>query len=176
MQAASAADPGDFFLLQKRVGYKLLYPSRVPLGSSYGEAIETGEPTPYRVYKLGKHGKALAVDARTALDSSHAWGLRYTTWIDAPILEQPTQPGLLGQGRQVRVYTERRGHPPHRRLLRRRALQGGRRRGRLDRQLARRQAVARDDDRDREEPRARAPGAGLILAQGGRHDAQSGSA
>jgi LCP family protein required for cell wall assembly len=103
VQAASAADPGDFFLLQKRVGYKLLYPSKVPLGSSYGEAIEQGTNA-YRVYPLGKHGKALAVDGRTAFDSSHAWGLRYTTWIDAPILEQPTRQ-VCWDKHQVRVYT-----------------------------------------------------------------------
>ena len=103
MQSATSHDAGDFFLSRRSVGYRLLYPSRVPLGSSYGEAIET-EDNPFYVYKLGKHGKALAVDAHTALDSSHAWGLRYTTWTDAPILEQPTPPGLL-DGRQVRIYT-----------------------------------------------------------------------
>ena len=58
----------------------------------------------FRVYKLGKHGKALSVDAHTALDSSHAWGLRYTTWIDAPILEQPTRQ-VCWDGRQVRLYS-----------------------------------------------------------------------
>jgi LCP family protein required for cell wall assembly len=102
VQAAAASDAGDFFLLQKRVGYRLLYPSKVPLGSSYGEAIEQGTNA-YRVYQLGKHGKALAVDARTAFDSSHAWGLRYTTWIDAPILEQPTRQ-VCWDKHQVRVY------------------------------------------------------------------------
>jgi LCP family protein required for cell wall assembly len=103
VQAAATSDPGDFFLLQKRVGYKLLYPSRVPLGSAYGEAIEQGTNA-YRVYQLGKHGKALSVDAHTAYDSSHAWGLRYTTWIDAPILEQPTRQ-VCWDKHQVRVYT-----------------------------------------------------------------------
>jgi LCP family protein required for cell wall assembly len=107
VQAAETSSAGDFFVLQKKVGYKLLYPGRVPLGSSYGEAIERGE-NPYRVYRLGKHGKALSVDAYTALDSSHAWGLRYTTWIDAPILEQPSRQVCWTQGkeqRQVRIYT-----------------------------------------------------------------------
>ena len=103
VQAAAPSDPGNFFVLQKKVGYRLLYPARVPLYSTYGEAIET-EDNPYRVYKLGKHGKALAVDARTGLDSSHAWGLRYTTWIDAPILDQPTRQ-VCWDKRQVRIYT-----------------------------------------------------------------------
>jgi LCP family protein required for cell wall assembly len=103
VQSASSSDSGNFFLLQKRTHYQLLYPTRVPLGSSYGEAIETGENA-YRVYKLGKHGKALSVDARTSLDSSHAWGLRYTTWTDAPILEQPTRQ-VCWDGRQVRLYS-----------------------------------------------------------------------
>jgi LCP family protein required for cell wall assembly len=103
VQAAAASDPGDFFLLQKKVGYQLLYPTRVPLGSTYGEAIETSSNA-FRVYPLGKHGKALAVDARTAYDSSHAWGLRYTTWTDAPILEQPTRQ-VCWDKHQVRVYT-----------------------------------------------------------------------
>ena len=103
VQSAAAGDSGNFFLLQKRTHYQLLYPTRVPLGSSYGEAVETGE-NEYRVYKLGKHGKALSVDAHTALDSSHAWGLRYTTWIDAPILEQPTRQ-VCWDGRQVRLYS-----------------------------------------------------------------------
>jgi hypothetical protein len=103
VQQAAPNDPGDFFALQRKVGYKLLYPTKVPLGSTYGEPIETGE-NPYRVYKLGRHGKALAVDGRTAYDSSHAWGLRYTTWIDAPILVQPSRQICL-DGRQVRVYT-----------------------------------------------------------------------
>ncbi|MDX6631262.1 MAG: polyisoprenyl-teichoic acid--peptidoglycan teichoic acid transferase [Gaiellales bacterium] len=103
VQAASPSDPGDFFLLQKRVGYRLLYPSKVPLYSTYREAIET-ESNAFRVYPLGKHGKALAVDARTAGDSSHAWGLRYTTWTDAPILEQPTRQ-VCWDKHQVRVYT-----------------------------------------------------------------------
>jgi hypothetical protein len=102
VQAASTSDPGDFFALQKRVGYKLLYPTKVPIGSAYGEAIETGD-NPYRVYQLGKHGKALAVDARTGYDSSHAWGLRYTTWTDAPILDQPTEQVCL-DSHQVRIY------------------------------------------------------------------------
>ncbi|HET6174164.1 MAG TPA: LCP family protein [Gaiellales bacterium] len=103
VQSAAASDPGDFFLLQKKVGYQLLYPTRVPLGSTYGEAIETSSNA-FRVYPLGKHGKALAVDARTAYDSSHAWGLRYTTWTDAPILEQPTRQ-VCWDKHQVRVYT-----------------------------------------------------------------------
>jgi LCP family protein required for cell wall assembly len=107
VQSATAHDSGDFFLLQKKVHYQLLYPTRVPLGSSYGEAIETGE-NPYYAYKLGKHGIALAVDARTGLDSSHAWGLRYTTWTDAPILEQPSRQVCWTQGKErrlVRIYT-----------------------------------------------------------------------
>jgi hypothetical protein len=79
----------------------------VPLGSTYAEAIESSE-NPYRVYRLGKHGKALSVDARTAQDSSHAWGLRYTLWTDAPILEQPSRQVCWtqkGEQRQVRIYT-----------------------------------------------------------------------
>jgi LCP family protein required for cell wall assembly len=103
VQAAAASDPGDFFLLQKRVGYRLLYPSKVPLYSVYQEAIES-ESNAFRVYQLGKHGKALAVDARTNTSSSDAWGLRYTTWTDAPILDQPTRQ-VCWDKRQVRVYT-----------------------------------------------------------------------
>jgi LCP family protein required for cell wall assembly len=102
VQGASASDAGDFFIYQKKVGYQLLYPSKVPLGSQYLEAIETTNA--FRVYPLGKHGKALAVDARTAGDSSHAWGLRYTTWTDAPILDQPTRQ-VCWDKRLVRVYT-----------------------------------------------------------------------
>ena len=60
---------------------------------------------PYYTYKLGKHGMALAVDANTALDSSHAWGLRYTTWTDAPILEQPSRQVCWDGSTQVRIYT-----------------------------------------------------------------------
>jgi len=90
VQAAPSSDAGNFFALQKNTGYQLLYPSRVPLGSTYGEAIESGD-NPYRIYRLGKHGKFLSVDAHTARDSSHAWGLRYTLWTDAPILEQPSR-------------------------------------------------------------------------------------
>jgi hypothetical protein len=151
VQAAAAADPGDFFLLQKRVGYKLLYPQTVPPGSSYGEAIEQGTNA-YRIYKLGKHGKALEVDGRTAFDSSHAWGLRYTTWIDAPILEQPTRQVCWDNKHQVRVYTN--GPAIHRIAV----FYGGeacKAAGGVanpDRQLARRQAVARDDDRDARSP------------------------
>src|SRR4029079_11360821 len=78
VQAASASDPGDFFIYQKKVGFKLLYPSKVPLGSPYSEAIER-DSNAFRVYPLGKHGKALAVDASTNTSSSNAWGLRYTT-------------------------------------------------------------------------------------------------
>ncbi len=104
VQSASSHDAGDFFLLQKKVGYQLLYPSKVPLGSTYGEAIETGDNAFY-VYKLGKHGKALSVDARTGLDSSHAWGLRYTTWTDAPILDQASRTVCWDKKHQVRVYT-----------------------------------------------------------------------
>jgi LCP family protein required for cell wall assembly len=103
VQAAGPSDSGDFFLLQKRTHYQLLYPTKVPLGSTYGEAIEMGENA-YRVYKLGKHGMALAADARVSYDSSHAWGLRYTTWTDAPILEQPSRQ-VCWDGRLVRVYT-----------------------------------------------------------------------
>jgi LCP family protein required for cell wall assembly len=103
VQAAAPSDPGDFFLLQKRVGFRLLYPSKVPIYSTYREAIES-ESNAFRVYPLGKHGKALAVDARTGTTSSNAWGLRYTTWIDAPILEQPTRQ-VCWDKHQVRVYT-----------------------------------------------------------------------
>jgi len=107
VQSASSGDAGNFFALQKQTGYQLLYPSRVPLGSTYAEAIESSD-NPYRVYRLGKHGKALSVDARTAQDSSHAWGLRYTLWTDAPILEQPSRQVCWtqkGEQRQVRIYT-----------------------------------------------------------------------
>jgi LCP family protein required for cell wall assembly len=104
VQAAGPTDAGDFFLLQKKLGYQLLYPSRVPLGSTYGEAIETTDNA-FRMYRLGKHGKFLSVDARTALDSSHAWGLRYTLWTDAPILDQPSRQVCWNKKRQVRVYT-----------------------------------------------------------------------
>jgi hypothetical protein len=103
VQAASVSDPGDFFIYQKKVGYKLLYPSKVPLGSTYSEAIER-DSNAFRVYPLGKHGKALAVDASTNTSSSNAWGLRYTTWTDAPILEQPTRQ-VCWDKHQVRVYT-----------------------------------------------------------------------
>jgi LCP family protein required for cell wall assembly len=103
VQAASASDPGDFFLYQKKVGFKLLYPSKVPLYSEYREAIES-ESNAFRVYPLGKHGKAMAVDGRTGTTSSNAWGLRYTTWIDAPILDQATRQ-VCWDKHQVRVYT-----------------------------------------------------------------------
>ncbi|MDP9259871.1 MAG: LCP family protein [Actinomycetota bacterium] len=103
VQAASASDPGDFFIYQKKVGFKLLYPSKVPLGSSYSEAIER-DSNAFRVYPLGKHGKALAVDASTGTSSSNAWGLRYTTWTDAPILDQATRQ-VCWNNHQVRVYT-----------------------------------------------------------------------
>jgi hypothetical protein len=75
----------------------------VPLGSTYSEAIER-ESNAWRVYKLGKHGMALAVDASTNTSSSNAWGLRYTTWEDAPILDQPTRQ-VCWDKHQVRVYT-----------------------------------------------------------------------
>jgi LCP family protein required for cell wall assembly len=107
VQAATSHDSGDFFLLQKKTHYRLLYPSRVPLGSSYGEAIET-DFNAFYTYKLGKHGIALAVDAHTGFDSSHAWGLRYTTWTDAPILEQPSRQVCWQTGKEkrlVRIYT-----------------------------------------------------------------------
>jgi LCP family protein required for cell wall assembly len=104
VQAADPHDSGNFFLLQKRVGYQLLYPSKVPVNSVYGEAIETSD-NPYYIYKLGKHGKALSVDARTGYDSSHAWGLRYTTWTDAPILDQASRTVCWDKKHQVRVYT-----------------------------------------------------------------------
>ena len=103
VEAAASHDGGDFFVYQKKLGYKLLYPSRVPLGSTYGEAIESGENA-FRMYRLGKHGKFLSVDAHTALDSSHAWGLRYTLWTDAPILEQASRQ-VCWDKRQVRIYT-----------------------------------------------------------------------
>jgi len=103
VQAASASDPGDFFIYQKKVGFKLLYPSKVPLGSTYSEAIER-DSNAFRVYPLGKHGKALAVDASTNTSSSNAWGLRYTTWTDAPILDQATRQ-VCWNKHQVRVYT-----------------------------------------------------------------------
>ena len=107
VQSATSHDSGDFFLFQRKVHYSLLYPSRVPLGSTYAEAIETGDNAFY-AYKLGKHGMALAVDARTGQDSSHAWGLRYTTWTDAPILEQPSRQVCWTSGKErrlVRIYT-----------------------------------------------------------------------
>ena len=106
VQAAASHDAGDFFVYQKKIGYKLLYPSKVPLDSTYGEAVETGENA-FRMYRLGKHGKFLSVDAHTALDSSHAWGLRYTLWTDAPILEQPSRQvcWTRRRKRQVRIYT-----------------------------------------------------------------------
>jgi LCP family protein required for cell wall assembly len=103
VQSASSHDAGNFFALQKRVGYQLLYPARVPLDSTYGEAIETTD-NPYRVYKLGKHGKALAVDGRTGSSSSRAWGLRYTTWTDAPILDGASRQ-VCWDGREVKIYT-----------------------------------------------------------------------
>ena len=164
VQAASASDPGDFFLLQKRVGYKLLYPSKVPLYSAYREAIESSSNA-FRVYPLGKHGKALAVDARTNTELVERLGPALHDLDGRADPRAADAPGLLGQAPGARLH-ERPGHPPHRRVLRRPAVQGRRRSRRLDRQLARRQAVARDDDRDRAKPGAGAPGAGLIVDTG----------
>ena len=76
---------------RRRSAIKLLYPSKVPLDSVVRRGHRDGTTNAFRVYPLGKHGKALSVDARTGTTSSNAWGLRYTTWTDAPILEQPTR-------------------------------------------------------------------------------------
>ena len=104
VQAADPSDPGNFFVLpEARRLQAARTRRRCRSAPTYGEAIETHENA-YRIYSLGKHGKALSVDARTALDSSHAWGLRYTTWIDAPILEQPSRQ-VCWDNRQVRIYT-----------------------------------------------------------------------
>ena len=78
------------------------YPTRVPAGSVYGEPIETGD-NPFRVYLLHKQ-KAGHVTARTALDTSHGWGIQYTLWTDAPILDQPSKSYCLRDGRLVRLY------------------------------------------------------------------------
>ena len=158
VQAASASDPGDFFLLQK----KRRLQAAVPVEGA-ARLLATARPSSrdsnaFRVYPLrqarqGAGGRRAA----PALDSSHAWGLRYTTWIDAPILEQPTRQ-VCWDKHQVRVYTN--GAAIHRIAVfyGGERVQGGRRGRRLDRQLARRQAVARDDDRDRAQPASRRTG------------------
>ena len=97
-------DPGDFFLLPEAGRLQAALPVARCRSAPATARPSRAATNAFRVYPLGKHGKALAVDARTGFDSSHAWGLRYTTWIDAPILEQPTRQ-VCWDKHQVRVYT-----------------------------------------------------------------------
>ncbi len=101
-QPARASDIAFFRAFQKRLGYQARYPTRVPVGSVYGEPIEVGD-NPFRVYTLRKR-KAGHVTARTALDTSHAWGIQYTLWTDAPILDEPSKSYCLKDGRLIRLY------------------------------------------------------------------------
>lgn len=101
-QPARASDIALFRAFQKRLGYQARYPTRVPVGSVYGEPIEVGD-NPFRVYRLRKQ-KAGHVTARTALDTSHAWGIQYTLWTDAPILDEPSKSYCLKDGRLIRLY------------------------------------------------------------------------
>ena len=59
----------------------------------------------YRVYPLGKHGKALAVDAHTALRLLACVGPALHDLDGRADPRAADAPGLLGQARQVRVYT-----------------------------------------------------------------------
>ena len=160
VQPAAPNDPGDFFLLQKRTGYQLLYPSKVPAQFHLRRGDrERRERLPHlqarqaRQVPLRRRAHGLRLLARLG-PALHA--------LDGRSDPRPAEPaGLLGQAPGTRLH-ERPRHPPHRGLLRRRAVQGLRRSRRLDQQLAGRQAVARDDDRDREEPQACGPGTGLI--------------
>ena len=101
-QPAAATDVALFRAFQRKLPFEVRYPTRVPAGSVYGEPIETGD-NPFRVYLLHKQ-KAGHVTARTALDTSHGWGIQYTLWTDAPILDQPSKSYCLRDGRLVRLY------------------------------------------------------------------------
>ena len=101
-QLARPTDVAFFRAFQRKLGYQVRYPTRVPFGSVYGEPIEV-TANPFRAYRL--RGRwAGHVTARTALDTSHAWGIQYTRWTDAPILDEPSRSYCLPDGRLLRLY------------------------------------------------------------------------
>ena len=80
------------------------------------------------MYRLGSTASSSRSTPHRA-DSSHAWGLRYTLWTDAPILDQPSREVCWDKKRQVRIYMN--GTAIHRiAVFYGGSLQDGRRRGR----------------------------------------------
>ena len=105
-QAAGTVDLPRFRALQKRLGYPLLYPARVPLGSRYEEPIVTADDA-FSAYRLRKQwaGHVTGYAGGSSFRStSKAWGIQYMRWTSAPILDESSdEPQCVG-GRVFRLY------------------------------------------------------------------------
>ena len=105
-QPASPLDLPRFRALQQRLGYPLLYPARVPLGSRYEEPIVTSEDafSSYRLRKLWAGHVTGYYGPVSYRNTSQGWGIQYSRWTSAPILDESTgDPQCIG-GRVFRLY------------------------------------------------------------------------
>jgi LCP family protein required for cell wall assembly len=97
---------GTFRHEQHWLGFPILYPAQMPKGTTYGDPYFTQSGAPFRAYWISGHGKALHLTAYLpgAYGSHNTFGVQWTTWTDAPVLDSPAETRLVtgADGRQRR--------------------------------------------------------------------------
>jgi hypothetical protein len=74
--------------MARQLHYPVLVPTVAPKGSVFAEPVETYEDP--RVYKLnGQLAAHLTAYAGWKYDPTHVWGMQWTKWTTAPILQNP---------------------------------------------------------------------------------------
>jgi LCP family protein required for cell wall assembly len=98
-----ASDVALFRARQAKLGYPILYPRKIPSLTEIGEPIQQFDPL--FVYSL--HGDpAMHMTAHRTYSSSpqYVWGMQWTPWTTAPILDTPSVPPRVVAGRTWRLY------------------------------------------------------------------------
>jgi LCP family protein required for cell wall assembly len=101
-EAASPMGPapaygGKYRQEQRWLGFPMLYPSQMPVGTTYGDPYFTQTGAPFRAYRITDHGKALHLTAYLsgAYGSHNTFGVQWTSWTNAPVLDSPTETRLV---------------------------------------------------------------------------------
>jgi hypothetical protein len=88
---------GKYRQEQRWLGFPILYPSQMPVGTTYGDPYFTQTGAPFRAYRITDHGKALHLTAYLsgAYGSHNTFGVQWTSWTNAPALDSPTETRLV---------------------------------------------------------------------------------
>jgi LCP family protein required for cell wall assembly len=95
--APAPAYGGKYRQEQRWLGYPILYPAQMPVGTSYGDPYFTQSGAPFRSYWISGHGKALHLTAYlpNAYGSHNTFGVQWTSWTNAPVLDSPAETRLV---------------------------------------------------------------------------------